>query len=106
MLVAGDGSVEGLASSETAKMERGTPAIFVKVRGQIVVATVRVSESSIEVWIESIGCGSLSSQSSIFVSSSLSRLLGFDGGGLVIPMLEVLLDGGFLRESIFVPHGS
>src|SRR5271170_1415706 len=47
----------------------------------------------------------LPSQSSIFVSSRLPCLLSLDVGGLVVPMLEVLVDSSFLRRGIFISQG-
>ena len=102
MLVAGNGLVEGLAVRIAGKVEGLAPAVLVQVGGQVVVVP---------------------GEGGIFISSFLDRsvmvtaiwtapvaylscLLGLVGGGLVVPVLEVLVHGSLLRSLVLLQHGS
>jgi hypothetical protein len=102
--MASDGAVEGFAVGKAAEMERGAPAVLVYISGKVVVAVEKFSlQPSTREMEESKTV--LSSQSSIFVSSGLPRLLCLDVGGFVVPMLEILINSSFLGGGVFVPHG-
>ena len=76
-------------------MERGAPAVLIEIRGKVVVAVEKLSpQCSTHRWRAQRNL--LSRQSSVFVSSGLPRLFCLDVGGLVVPVLEILIDSSFL----------
>lgn len=80
LLVARDGGVEGLPVGEAAEVERLAPAVLVQVRGQVVV---------------------LPRQRRVVGAAGLADRGRLVAGGLVIPVLEVLVYCCFLGRVVF-----
>jgi hypothetical protein len=102
VLVAGNGLVEGLAVRIAGKVEGLAPAVLVQVGGQVVIVP---GEGGI--FISSFLCKSVS-VTAIWAApvAYLSCLLGLVGGGLVVPVLEVLVHSSLLRSLVLLQHGS
>jgi hypothetical protein len=108
VLVAGKSLSEGLAECETAEVERLAPAVLVKVGGQVVVVagqgcvlgSSRLFEGSVQ--------GQLGAESRdyVFMRTHLSDLGSLVLCVLVVPVLEVLVDGSFLAVRTLAQHGS
>ncbi len=127
VLMAGDGLVEAFAVGKAAEVEGAAPAVFVDVCCEVVVAVrggqyalthcsvyggsrsthclVRVAYSALRSWSMgqfNDGLGMLPSSDPL---AHVSDLLRFGRCGFVVPMLEVFLDGCFLRRGVFLQHG-
>jgi hypothetical protein len=100
--MAGNSLVEGLAVSEAAEMEGVSPAVFVKVGGEVVVTT-GIGLVRCKMGVEKGGV--LSCKSSIFRSSCFSCLFRFSCSILIIPMLKVLVHCSLLGLWIFLHCG-
>lgn len=111
VLVAGNGLVEGLALGETAEVEGLAPAVLVQVGGQVVVVS---GEGSVlgGAGLKRRLVGSLKesnwhccqhSRGGLTYSALLGGLVL---GGLVVPVLEVLVDSSLLSITTLGEHGT
>lgn len=133
VLVTGDGLLERLAMGKAAEMERLSPSVLVQISGEIVVASQERSETSstdnetqsrvhatyclVKVAYSAVrACGPEVSDGANMSHSQVSQVLllhvtyrtllsSLVLGGLVVPVLEILVDGSLLRIVALGEHG-